>query len=103
MVPLVLSPAPCVYRAAAVAALDGAGIGWTETFVSPSFTGCAAAVQAGLGLAVMPRGLVPPGLTTPDGWPPLPDAEIALLAAPQGGAPVRALADFIAERVWRRG
>jgi DNA-binding transcriptional LysR family regulator len=62
-VPMVMAPAPCVYRGRAAAALDAAHVAWRNVFTSPSHAGCSAAVQAGLGYAVMPRAMVPPGLT----------------------------------------
>lgn len=99
--PLVLSPAPCVYRGRAMGALDAAHVAWTGVFTSPSFAGLSAAVRAGLGYAVMPRGMVPAGLTVLDGWPPLAEAEIALLVAARPAPAVRALADFLVERVSR--
>ncbi len=96
--PLVLSPAPCVYRSRATAALDTAHQGWTGVFVSPSHAGCAAAVRAGLGYAVMPLAMVPQGLSAmgPDlGWPPLAEAEIAVLGAPRLTPAAAALSAFI--------
>ncbi len=101
-VPLVFSPAPCVYRARATQALDGAGVGWTGVFTSPSFAGCVAGVRAGLGVSVMPRAMVPHGLAVlTDGWPVLAAAEIALLGAARQSPATQALAAFIAERVRR--
>jgi DNA-binding transcriptional LysR family regulator len=100
--PLVLSPAPCVYRSRATGALDAAGVAWTGVFTSPSFAGCSAAVRAGLGYAVMPRAMVPPGLVVLEGWPLLAEAEIALLGAARLSAAAQALATFIQERVARR-
>jgi DNA-binding transcriptional LysR family regulator len=102
VVPLVLSPAPCVYRSRALAALDAGGVAWTGVFTSPSFAGCTAAVRAGLGVTVMPRAMVPAGLAVLEGWPELAEAEIALLCAPQPGRAVAALAGFIADQVPRR-
>ncbi|MGL5009915.1 MAG: LysR family transcriptional regulator [Paracoccaceae bacterium] len=100
---LVLSPAPCVYRGRAIAALDGAGVGWTGVFTSPSFTGCTAAVRAGLGVAVMPRAMVPAGLVVQGAdWPQLPEAEMAVLCAPRPSRAVAALAAFIVDQVPRR-
>lgn len=96
-VPLVLSPAPCVYRRRAVAALDGAGMAWREVFVSPSFAGMAAAVRAGLGVAVMPRAMVPAGLAVAGGLPALEAAEIAILSPARASPAVAALALFVAE------
>jgi DNA-binding transcriptional LysR family regulator len=101
--PLVVSPAPCVYRARAIAALEGAGRPWTVAFQSPSHAGCAAAVRAGLGYAVMPRGLVPAGLPVlgPDqGWPALNDAELCLLGAARPAPASRALAALIEARAF---
>lgn len=102
VVPLVLSPAPCVYRSRAVAALDAGGVTWTGVFTSPSFAGCTAAVRAGLGVTVMPRAMVPAGLVVQEGWPDLAEAEIALLCAPRASRAVAALAGFIADEVPRR-
>ena len=103
--PLVLSPAPCVYRSRATAALDAAHQGWTGVFVSPSHAGCAAAVKAGLGYAVMPLAMVPPDLAVigPDaGWPVLAEAEIALLGGPRLTPAAAALATFIETHASRR-
>lgn len=99
--PLVLSPAPCVYRRRAVSALDAAGLPWSIAYTSPSYAGTVAAVRAGLGVTVLPRTMVPERLEVLDGtpgFPPLPEVEIALLAAPRPSPAVAALADFIGER-----
>lgn len=99
--PLVLSPAPCVYRSRATNALDSAHIAWTSVYQSPSHAGCAAAVRAGLGFTVMPRAMAPSGLTVlgpMQGWPALPEAEICLLGQSRLLPAAQALADFIAER-----
>lgn len=100
-VPLVLSPAPCVYRARALGALAAAGWDWLGVYTSPSFAGAIAAVQAGLGATVMPQAMVPPGLVVQDDWPALAEAEIALLTPPRAPAAVQALAAFVAEKVRR--
>ncbi len=60
--PLVLLDEPCVFRRAATAALDAAGLAWRVTFSSPSLPALWAAAKAGLGLTVrtpldVPRGL----------------------------------------------
>lgn len=100
-VPLVLSPAPCVYRARATGTLEAAGWGWLGIYTSPSFAGAVAAVRAGLGAMVMPETMVPQGLVVQDGWPDLAEAEIALLTPPRAPAAVKALAEFVAEKVRR--
>jgi DNA-binding transcriptional LysR family regulator len=104
--PLVASPAPCVYRKRATAALDARHVAWTAAFTSQSFAGSVAAVRAGLGVSVMPRGMVPAGLAVlahEDGWPDLADAEMCLLAQVRSSPAVAALVSFIEDRVARRG
>lgn len=100
-VPLVLSPAPCVYRSRAMGALDAAHGHWTVVFVSPSFAGAVAAVRAGLGVMVMPRPMVPGGLQVLSGWPPLAGAEMALMMNARPAPAAAALAEFLAQRVTR--
>jgi DNA-binding transcriptional LysR family regulator len=99
--PLVLSPAPCVYRARATAALDAAGLGWTVAFTSPSFAGAVAAVKAGLGVMPLPAGMMPAGLVDPGSLPEMATAELAILVRPRASAAARALAAFVAGRVRR--
>lgn len=99
LVPLVLSPAPCVYRARAVQALDAAHRPWRVVYSSQSFAGTLAAVRAGLGLTVLPEGMRPPDLAAlgaGQGLPALPDAEIALLGTARMAPAVAALADHLA-------
>ena len=79
---LVLSPQPCIYRARALAALDRARKSWNISYTSPSLAGTIAAVQAGLGMTVLPANMVPQGLTVVRGpikLPHLADSEIALM------------------------
>ncbi len=100
--PLVLSPAPCVYRQRALEALKAAGISWTNVFTSPSQGGLVAAIEAGLGFAPMPASMVPPQLwrSRPgDGWPDLADAELCLLAGPRANPAAEALARHIETQV----
>lgn len=100
-VPLVLSPAPCVYRRRALQALDDRQHTWRVVYTSPSFAGMLAAVRAGLGVAVMPRAMVPPDLTILSGWPDLAEAEIALLVKPRPNPAIAALASFLTDHVRR--
>ena len=56
--PLVLFEPPCLFRQAALAALDKAGIAWRLTFTSPSLAGLWAAAGAGLGITIRtPEGV----------------------------------------------
>jgi DNA-binding transcriptional LysR family regulator len=102
--PLVLSPPPCVYRKRALEVLDHAGIPWKIAYTSPSLAGATAAVQAGLGLTVLPRNMVPAALRaldTPAHWPDLREAEMCLVTQPAASPATRALASFVRERVGR--
>ena len=98
---LVLSPEPCVYRKRALDALDRAGIPWTVMYTSPSLAGAAAAVQAGLGLTVLPRNMVPAGLAPLAGQslPDLEETQICLLARADPSPAAEAFARFIEERL----
>lgn len=85
VVPLVVSPEPCVYRKRAVDALDAVGRHWRTTYTSTSLAGSLSAVMAGLGITVLPREMVPTTLSVIVGsadLPPLYDTEIALIEAP---------------------
>lgn len=85
VVPLVVSPEPCVYRKRATDALDAMGRKWRVAYTSTSLAGARSAVNAGLGVTVLPREMVPAYLTAITGdhdLPPLYDTEIALIEAP---------------------
>lgn len=101
--PLVVSPAPCVYRKRAVEALDRARIGWRIAYTCGSLSGALAAVKAGLGITVLPKDMVPPGLALLDGrgLPDMADTEIALLATGTTRQPVRRLHDHIVRSLER--
>ncbi len=99
--PLAIFAPGCIYREAALDALDGAGRRWRHAYASPSRDGLMAAVNAGLAVTIAPRSLVGPDLRiiAPDrGLPPLPEIEI-FLHRPQGdlAPPVETLADVIVE------
>lgn len=87
VLPLVTFDAPCRFRSAAIAALDGAGIPWRVVLASPSVSGVWAAVAAGLGVTVRtvlgaPATLaaLAPGGGSP-GLPSLPHIGVALCRA----------------------
>lgn len=95
--PLVVSPEPCVYRKRATRALDKARWRWRIAYTCGALAGSLAAVRAGLGIAVLPKEMVPPGLHVIDGrvLPNLKDSEIALLAAKGLSPPATKLRDHI--------
>lgn len=101
-VPLVVSPPPCVYRKRATRALEEAGRGFRVAYTCGALSGALAAVRAGLGVAVLPRGVVPAGLTVlSDGWPDLRDTEIALILAEPASRPALKLAEHIVRSLER--
>jgi DNA-binding transcriptional LysR family regulator len=95
--PLVVSPEPCVYRKRAIESLERSRRPWRIAYTCGSLAGSIAAVRAGLGIAVLPKEMVPDGLHVIDGdpLPDLKDTEIALLAGPSLRAPVAKLRDHI--------
>jgi DNA-binding transcriptional LysR family regulator len=99
---LALSPEPCVYRARAVAALSASGRAWSIVYTSPSLAGVAAAVRAGLGVTVLPRTMIPPGLAplpgggAGGGLPPLADTVVCVATRAGAPAAAEAFARFVA-------
>ncbi len=95
--PLVVSPAPCVYRQRATDALSVAGRDWRIAYTCGSLAGSLAAVKAGLGVTVLPKDMVPNGLHVMDGapLPDLADTEIALLDATPLSPPALRLKEHI--------
>ncbi|SDA14810.1 DNA-binding transcriptional regulator, LysR family [Methylobacterium sp. UNC378MF] len=93
-IPLVLAPAPDVYRKRALSALDAAGREWRIVYTSPSLAGLQAAVQAGLGVTVLPTEMIPANMISVSAGlqlPKLPDTEIVLYRAPGHVSPAAEL------------
>ena len=89
--PLAFAPAPCLRRHIGLAALERVAQPWHFTFTSASNEGLRAATLAGLGVAVMTRTELVPGLKIVNdelGLPALPKAEYVLVRRPgeQGAA-----------------
>jgi DNA-binding transcriptional LysR family regulator len=61
-VPLILYPPPSITRSVALAALGNAQAPWRIACTSDTLSGVVAAAQAGLGIAVLARKLIPAGL-----------------------------------------
>lgn len=99
--PLVLAPQPCVYRAAALQALEEAGRAWRLVFSSPSYAGALAAVRAGMGLTIMPPTMIPPELPAVDATllPPLADTHVSLLKHRADNPAINTLEDFVLRRL----
>ncbi len=100
--PLILSPSPCVYRARAIESLDAHRVEWKVAYTSPSIAGTIAAVKAGLGVAALPRKMVPKDLQPLEaglGWPNLEDSELCLLARDENDPLIAGLSDYIQRNV----
>ena len=105
LLPLVVSPHPCVYRKRATQALDRAGRPWRIAYTSTSLAGAQAAVRAGLGVTVLPKEMVPEDffiVDTAAGAPDLSDTEIALMTAPSLSVPAERLAAHMVRSLERR-
>jgi DNA-binding transcriptional LysR family regulator len=99
--PLAMAPAQCVNRQVGLAALGGTAISWHIVFTSPSHQGLRAAVLAGLGVTVLTRDSLEPGMKVVDeelGLPPLPRVDFSLAWSKAQPSPaVREFARLIAD------
>jgi DNA-binding transcriptional LysR family regulator len=94
--PLIIAPAPDIYRKRALGALAEAGIGFRASFTSPSLAGQMAALRAGLGVGVLPAAMAPRDLAVlGERLPALTDSEIALVSARSAGGPAGLLAQEV--------
>lgn len=110
VVPLVVFPAGCIYRAHAIQVLERQGRPWRIAYASPNLSGVLAAIQAGLGLSVLSDSALPPGvrtLTPGPTLPPLPPSQLVLATAPAlgpaGEAAAAQLHDLLDTRQRRGG
>lgn len=99
--PLVLSPEPCVYRASALKSLENAGIRWRTAFISPSYAGVIAAVNAGMGITALPHTMRPVGLEIiqESFLPRLPDIHVSLLKQTNKNECLQSLEDFLLKKL----
>lgn len=92
--PLALFDAPCVFRAAALQALDAARLPWRILYSTPSLSGLLAAVRAGLAVTLRLERHAQKGLHalgSRDGLPAVPGFRVALVTAGSPSAATRAL------------
>ena len=95
-VPLVTYPEPSVTRFRALAALEREHRSWRVACTCDRLSGLRMAVQAGLGIAVFARSVVPDGLVPVEGLPPLGDVGFVLTSRESAsGSPSAALAEVI--------
>ena len=101
--PLIIAPAPDIYRKRALGALQQAGISFRPSLPSPSLAGQMAALRAGLGVGVLPAAMAARDLVVlGDPLPRLSDSEIALVSARGAGGPAGLLAQEVL-RAFERG
>ncbi len=98
--PLAIFAPGCVYRQAALDALDACGRAWRIAYSSPSRDGLRIAVAAGLAVTVAPESTLNATmrrLGPAEGFPALPEIEILLFTAQQASSgPANMLAAVIA-------
>ena len=83
---LVLLPAPCHFRKIATEGLEKANRKWEVLFTGTSIANIQAAVQAGMGISILPKGAVKEGLRKAPSHlelPELPLYEIVLITDEQ--------------------
>lgn len=101
MLPLAAGESTCSWRVAAARALDAINRPYRILYTSPSATALSAAVLSGLAITVLPESGVRPGmrrLGEEDGFPELPNCDIALLrASGSNSSSVDALATHVME------
>ena len=100
ILPLALAGPSCVWRIAALAALESAGRKYRVVYTSTNAAVIWAAVLSGLAVTVAPRVAIRPGarvLTAMEGFPPLPLCEIGLMRSWQ--RPSSPVIDKLAEHI----
>lgn len=102
--PLAIFGPGCIYRQAALAALEDHGIDYRLAYESPSRSGIECAMRAGLAVSVVPKDLVTPDLrvlrAARDGVPHLPILNTYAFTGPSGQSPgVNAVLDLIVDAV----
>lgn len=102
-IPLVLSPQPCVYRKAAINALEEEGRAWRLVFSSSSYTSTVAAVKAGMGVTVMPSTMIPHQIQEIETkhMPNLPDTHVSLLKQKADNCIINELEGFVLKKLKR--
>ncbi|UTW07620.1 LysR substrate-binding domain-containing protein [Pseudomonas benzenivorans] len=94
--PLAVFVEGCYHRASADKALAEAQIPYRVAFTSQSRAGVLAAVRAGIGVGIIPRSTLEPGLRViEDELPPLPGTDITLFVADQVNEATQRLAQTI--------
>lgn len=90
----------CLYRNRMIHAIEAAGRAWHVAYTSPNLAGIQAAVSVGLGVTILPELAILPEhrvLRAKDGFPPITNTEVALVAAADASPATRRLAELLAD------
>jgi DNA-binding transcriptional LysR family regulator len=104
-VPLVVFDHPCLFRQAALQALEGKGRRWRLSVTTPSLPGVWAALHSRYGISVRPAHPVPRGLRDVGaelGLPKLPAIELRMIAGTELSPAAADLRDIAADVVRKR-
>ncbi len=104
LIPLVLSPEPCVLRSRALKALHTTSLKHRILYTSPSYAGTIAALRAEIGLSVLPVTMIPPDLKKIQHpiLPKLPEIHVSLLKQPHlKSSAIDSLYSFLMEKLNR--
>lgn len=101
IIPLILSPTPCVYRVNVLESLEQHHLKWRLAFSSPSYAGKMAAVRAGLGITAIQRSMIPQYLDRLDDpfLPSLKDIHVSLLKKKWHNQAIDSLEFFIMDKL----
>lgn len=99
-IPLIFFPLGCLYRNRAIHAIEASGRTWHVAYSSSSHAGIQAAISAGLGVSILSEMSLHPDhkvLTAKEGFGPIEQTELALVASPEASRATLRLADQLAE------
>lgn len=101
IIPLILSPTPCVYRGNVIESLNQHNLKWRLAFSSPSYAGKIAAVRAGLGITALQRSMIPNYLDRLDDYflPALKDIHVSLIKKQGKNKAIESLEFFIMDKL----
>ncbi|WED44259.1 LysR substrate-binding domain-containing protein [Legionella cardiaca] len=101
IIPLILSPTPCVYRGNVIESLNQHQLKWRLAFSSPSYAGKMAAVRAGLGITAIQRSMIPNYLDRLDNYflPTLKDIHVSLIKKEAANKAIDSLEFFIMDKL----
>ncbi len=101
IIPLILSPTPCVYRGNVIESLNEHHLKWRLAFSSPSYAGKMAAVRAGLGITAIQRSMIPNYLDRLDEFflPSLKDIHVSLIKKEGTNKAIESLEFFIMDKL----